>query len=682
VARRTIPVMAHRTIPLGLFLAISAWAQAAGPAYPVLTEAYARLQAREYESAIAGFRRALELEPDRSDVRKDLAYTLLKTGETELARDVFGDIMERDPADVHSALEYAFLCYETRRTREARLVFDRARKTAAEPARTTAEQAFQNIDRPLAEGIARWSDAVEREPENFSARKELAELLENRNELAAAAQHYREAWRLKPTERSLLLALGRVHMLAGNRAGSMIALLAASRGGEPRTADTARTLLPDRYPFAYEFEGALELDPANTELRREYAYLLLELGERTKAEDLFSRIVEEAPADLLSAAQLGFLLLQREQHDAARPLLERVLDSADPDAAALQDRVRTALGLPPGFRRRAATEVAPSASGAREMGMRSYNAGYLRDALKYLSIANEEDPLDFNVILKLGWTHNQLSQDAQAMKWFDLARRSPDAAIAAEARSAYANLAPDTSPLRTSFWTLPFYSSRWKQAFAYSQVKSELSLGAFPLRPYLSLRLVGDSSGLTGSPYPQFLSESAVIFGAGLATPRWKGLMAWGEAGTSVAYRERPWGQSRALPDYRGGLSFARGFGKLPGTSQSGAYLENHEDAVFVSRFDNSVLLYSQNRVGYHAAGEDSAIALYMNFNATAGTRRQYWANFVEAGPGVRFRLPFFPRGMMFSVDGLRGAHTLNTGNPRRPNYYDFRAGFWYAFTR
>ena len=678
--------MLRSNISLGLCLALAlCHAQEIappGPAYSLLERAYQRLKVRDYDAAIVLFRQALELEPQRSDVQKDLAYTLLKIGETEAARDLFGALLDQQPDDAYLALEYAFLCYETKRTRQARLVFDKVRTTAASPHRETAEQAFQNLDRPLAEGIARWSEAVRQDPSNFSAHRELAELFENRNELDAAARHYEQAWRLRPGDRAPLLALGRVYQLAGNAERSFLALLAASRGPEPRVADAARSLLPDRYPYAYEFESALQLDPANIGLRREYAYLLLELGENEKAENQFRQILAQAPEDLLSAAQLGFLLLKRDEVDEARPMLQRVLDSTSEDYAELRNRVRQALKLPPVFRARPSSEVAPAASGARELALKSYQAGYLQDALKYLSIANEEDPLDFEVILKLGFAHNLLRQDSEALKWFDLARRSPDPAVASEARRAYENLAPDTSPVRTSFWMLPFYSSRWKQAFAYSQLKSEIRLRSFPLRPYLSMRLIGDSSGLSGSPFPQFLSESAFIFGAGLSTPQWNGLLAWAEAGTSIAYRDRPGGQSRALPDYRGGLSFAKGFGQLPGAQRSGAFFENYEDAVFVSRFDNSLLLYSQNRIGYNAGGESSSIAFYINLNATAGSKRQYWSNFAEAGPGIRFRLPGFPQGMLFSVDVLRGAHTLNSGNPRRPNYYDFRAGFWYAVTR
>ena len=36
---------------------------------------------------------------------------------------------------------------------------------------------------------------------------------------------------------------------------------------------------------------------------------------------------------------------------------------------------------------------------------------------------------------------------------------------------------------------------------------------------------------------------------------------------------------------------------------------------------------------------------------------------------------------MYFTVNFLRGVYTVNQGNPRRPNFYDLSAGFWYAFT-
>ena len=73
---------------------------------------------------------------------------------------------------------------------------------------------------------------------------ELAGLTERRNQLELAAEHYRKAWRLMPQRKSLLLDVGRVLNDAGRRDEAHAALLAASRGGEPRTAELARELLP------------------------------------------------------------------------------------------------------------------------------------------------------------------------------------------------------------------------------------------------------------------------------------------------------------------------------------------------------------------------------------------------------------------------------------------------------
>ena len=78
-------------------------AQTPDPAYEPLARAYVALQARDYDAAVAGFTRAIELAPQRASIRKDLAYTFLKIGENDLARDQFHAAMTIDPADVQVA---------------------------------------------------------------------------------------------------------------------------------------------------------------------------------------------------------------------------------------------------------------------------------------------------------------------------------------------------------------------------------------------------------------------------------------------------------------------------------------------------------------------------------------------------------------------------------------------------
>ncbi|MEZ5400387.1 MAG: tetratricopeptide repeat protein [Bryobacteraceae bacterium] len=651
------------------------------PAFPLLEKAFERLQQRDYDAAVEWFRRAAERSPDRADIRKNLAYTLMKTGETESARDELDRARRLDPADRHLALEYAFLCHETGKSREARLVFDSFRNDADPDVKATAARAFANIDGPLAEGIARWSMVVERDPANFSAHEELGRLAAKRSEWALAAKHLDAAWRLRSDDRALLVLLGEALAESGRGAESVAALLAASRGSEARAAEHARAMLPGRYPFVYEFRQAIALDPHNLGLRRELAYLLLEMADRTGAEAEFGAIVAAEPGDLLSAAQLGFLLLQRGEAERGRSLLERVVNAPEADDE-LADRVRSVLGLPKTLRKRPETPKRAVVAEAREMARRSYEAGYLRDALKYLSIAHETDPVDFSVMLGLARTRNMLHDDDEALRWFEMASYSPDPSVSGEALRAVSNLRPALKRVRTTVWTLPFFSSRWNSGFTYGQVKTEFRIGR--MRPYVSMRVVGDTRGAVGgSAFPQYLSETALIPGMGIATRAHRGVMAWAEAGLAVSYLNRRDGRKRAIPDYRGGVSFSRGWGRMMGAQSPGFFFENHEDAVWVSRFNNTLLFYSQNKTGYtFSPAEDASIQLYWNANVTADAKRQYWANFADTGPGVRIHLAAMPPGMYVSVDVLRGAHLTNTDNPRRPNYFDFRAGVWYAFTR
>ena len=653
-------------------------AQPPDPAYKPLEKAYAAVRVREYDQAIDAFQRALALAPNRASIHKDLAYTLLKIGETEAARDQFAEAAGLDPTDDHVALEYAFLCFETRQQAVARRVFDRVRKKGND----TAEQAFQNIDRPLADGIDRWQKALVLSPDNFSAHQELASLAEQRDDFKLAAEHYEKALHLRPDERELLLDLGRVWKALDRNEQSFSALIAASRGPQSRVSEKARELMPTRYPYVYEFQAALKLDPKNLDLRRELAYLLLEMGKRDEAEAEFRQIQELAPGDLLSTAQLGFLMLDRKDLAGAQPLLESVLKGENEELA---NRARAALKMPPILRPPSETPRDQASLEAKTMAEKSLKAGYLKDAIKYLNIAHESDPADFWVMLKLGWAHNLLHQDREAVQWFNLARKSPDATIANEADNAFENLRPGQALFRTTAWAFPCFSSRWRDAFGFGQIKTELKLGNLPIRPYVSLRFVGDVKQTTGpSIAPQYLSETSFITGVGVATTTWHGATGWFEAGEAIKYISERKDVGAMIPDYRGGISYSKGFGHLLNGSH-GWFGETTGDAVFVSRFQNDTLFYSQSRAGYTFAPSESVGfqgQLYWIGNATADRERQYWANFLETGPGVRFRLDSMPKSMQFSVSFVRGAYTINEGNPRGPNYFDFRAGFWYAFTR
>ncbi len=370
------------------------------PADQSANRAYDALRAKDYDRAIADFQQAIALAPQLANIRLDLAYTLLKAGETEAARDQFAEALRLDPKDDQVALEYAYLCYETREPAIARRVFERLKKSG-NPA---AAAAFENVDRPLREGIARWEEALAVAPGNFSAHEELARLAAEGDDSALAAEHYESAWRLKTDRRDLLLELGRAWKALDREEDANAAWIAAWRGGTPRVSEEARALLPGRYPYLSEFQRALALDPGNLPLQRDVAY------------------------------QRG--------------------DPPPPSPA------------PPAFEAR--PEEARAPGDAKTLGMRSLDKGFLADALKYLQLAHEADSNDYEVMLKLGWTFNMLKDDETALHWFDLARRSPDPDVAAQATKAYRGLAPSYERFRTTVWVFPIYSSRWQDLFGYA----------------------------------------------------------------------------------------------------------------------------------------------------------------------------------------------------------------------
>jgi tetratricopeptide (TPR) repeat protein len=643
----------------------AAHAQTARPGDAELNRAYQALASKDYDEAIALFRRGLAKQPQNAAAHKDLAYTLLKAGENEDARDEFEAAMHADPKDDTAALEYAFLAFETKKQVEAREIFDRLRKSQNPATRATAEQAFENIDRPLAEGIARWEQALARAKDpndisTFSAHWELAQLAELRDDLPLAAEQYGICHKLKPQLPELLLILARVWRRMGRAEDSRAALLAASRSEDSRTAELASEQMDPRYPYPYEFRAALALDPGNVALRRELAFLYLAMQQKQEAIAQFKQVLLIDPGDKLSRSQL------------------RMLEGNPPEADKGGD---TATAGP--------SSGASAASDPKAMGKKSLALGYTRDAIKYLSEAHEQDPNDADTMLQLGWAYNAAKDDTEASYWFDQARHAADPVIAAQALRAYRNLNPESFP-QTTIWMLPMYSSRWNDAFVYGQLKRTIPLPWTRVNRnflfYVSDRFDGDFRGTIRTAYgPGSLSEGAHILAAGVSSRTWHRAMLWAEAGEAIVYMPRLLG--RSTPEYRGGLHYDWGKGRLLGSSHAGFFYETSEDTEYVSEFDHDWMAYSQHRVGRTLSQRGrSSMQMLWNVNYTRDTKDQYWANTIETGPGVKLHLPWMPQGMYAALDLLRGMYTrgpyIDSSFRAHASYNDVRLSFWFARTR
>ncbi len=375
------------------------YAQAPGDAE--LNQAYKAAAQKDYDAAIESFTKGLALQPENAGAHKDFAYTLLKAGENSEARDEFEVALHLNQNDETAALEYAFLAFETKKPIEARRVFDRLRHSGNAATRATAEQAFQNIDRPLADGIARWKQALARSanPNDlpmFSAHWELAQLAELRDELPLAAEQYEICRKLKPQMGELLLILARVWQQLDRVVEARAALLAASRSQDSRTAELALAQMDPRYPYPYEFLNGPEARSRKRRAAEEnWLIYIWRCTTKPEASEEFQRVLDIDPKDQLS----------RDQLDSLRGFKKR------PQS----ERHRCAGEFFDGKRR---------GHGCQEHGKKSLKMGYLKDAIKYLRQAHEEDPRNAEVMLQLGWAYNLAKDDGDASHWFDLARHS------------------------------------------------------------------------------------------------------------------------------------------------------------------------------------------------------------------------------------------------------------------
>jgi hypothetical protein len=116
------------------------------------------------------------------------------------------------------------------------------------------------------------------------------------------------------------------------------------------------------------------------------------------------------------------------------------------------------------------------------------------------------------------------------------------------------------------------------------------------------------------------------------------------------------------------------------GSPETGRFVETGIDATYLSRFHNDVIGYSQTRYGVTWKSTRSIEAqTYLAGNFTVDTRREYWANFFEAGLGMRVRFAFMPPATQFRIELLRGTYTSHNVSPAPPGYWDLRIGVWYA---
>ena len=188
------------------------------------------------------------LSPERPDIRTNLAYALLKTGENEAPAKSSAKRRASIPRISTSRWNTRFSVSRLGRrpcaqSRSAAYLRARARHRRATPLPGHRRAGILKIDEPLRQGIARWQQVARNlAAPTFSAHYELAQLAEERDELDLAATQYRGRVSDAPERKSVLLELARVEKArnnAGGRHGRAARRLAGRRTARRRDGPRA-----------------------------------------------------------------------------------------------------------------------------------------------------------------------------------------------------------------------------------------------------------------------------------------------------------------------------------------------------------------------------------------------------------------------------------------------------------
>lgn len=243
----------------------------------------------------------------------------------------------------------------------------------------------------------------------------------------------------------------------------------------------------------------------------------------------------------------------------------------------------------------------------------------------------------------------QLTDKYLAYHYFNLATKSTDKSLELRAQNALTNLAG----LQTKAFPSPFFSEIFFDPLSQSRFGLTIRpfigrLGIeqnnrFQTKTYLVLRQTQDNKSFNFGELPQIYEDNVRITGLGAQISPFPSIpiVSFIEAGRAydLVYRNR----DRWRNDVRAGLMYYNEFGALP------AYFERlqlnmkyystlYGDATYFSRYKNNIIATIKTHQGIRIAQyKSSMLNLYLSGRVIEDTRREFFNNIAEIGPGIGF---------------------------------------------
>ena len=251
------------------------------------------------------------------------------------------------------------------------------------------------------------------------------------------------------------------------------------------------------------------------------------------------------------------------------------------------------------------------------------------------------------IALQLAYLYDQVGNKPFACHYFALAAHSHDKSVSLKAEKALTNL----SGSQTKALPPPYFAEVYFSPF--SQSRFGLTVRPFiwrmgveqenPFHPkeYVFFRRTDDNRSQNKGELSQIYEDNVQISGVGgqINPIPLLPVIGYVEAGAAydLIYRDR----DRWRGDLRGGLMYFQAFGAKPGYTDT-MMLSNHyysnwyADMTYFSRYNNNVIGLIRTHQGIRLLQyKSSMLNLYIVGRAMEDTRREFFNNIAEIGPGV-----------------------------------------------
>jgi tetratricopeptide (TPR) repeat protein len=287
--------------------------------------------------------------------------------------------------------------------------------------------------------------------------------------------------------------------------------------------------------------------------------------------------------------------------------------------------------------------------GLREAGFLAINEGRFADATAYFKQAHQLEAHPPSA-MQLAYLYDQIGNKPEAYKYFQfVAHHTQDKALELRAQNALTNLAGlQTKALPPPYFSEVFFTPFVQSRFGLTVEPFIWRLGVeqdnqFRTREYLFFRRVQDGRSANLGELSQIYEDNVQITGMGaqfMPVKRWP-IIGFIEAGQAydLIYRNR----DRWRGDLRGGFMYYQERGAPPAYFDQlkiahGFYSTYYGDATYFSRYNNNVIGLARTHQGVRLLQyKSSMVNLYATGRILADTRREFFNNFAEVGPGIAF---------------------------------------------